>query len=71
MDSVILYCYDSLCYKDPQRIGVIVYVRVPITTIVNHVCNNHIGFASKRIASHLVFVTLLFDLFLHNGKVIS
>ena len=43
------------------------YVRVSITTIVNDVCNNHIGFASKTIVSHLVFATLLFELFLHNG----
>lgn len=45
----------------------IVYVRVPIAAIVNHVFNNHIGFASKPIVSHLVFPTLLFELFLHNG----
>ena len=49
----------------------IVYVRVPITIIVNHVCNNHIGFASKTIVSHLVFATIVSELFLHNGKVIS
>lgn len=45
----------------------IVYVRVSITTIVNHVCNKHIGFASKTIVSHLAFATIVFELFLHNG----
>lgn len=49
----------------------IVYVRVSITTIVNDVYNNHIGYASKPIVSHLVFATLLFELFLHNGIAIS
>ena len=49
----------------------IVYVRVPIAAIVNHVYNNHIGFASKTIVSHLVFATIVSELFLHNGKVIS
>ena len=47
------------------------YVRVSITTIVNDVCNNHIGFASKTIVSHLVFATIVSELFLHNEKVIS